>query len=329
MKTRTILEMIAANREYLLQNSSMALNMLSTLHKDFDQIEDEGCIISLALNDSTAYLRYDAAYDKALQNSQRIVDTYPDSAYKTLLAYHHKLIGRCYVFLGRYAEGAAALTLALDTANQNTDSGLDNIKVKSDILHDLAMCNDKAGGESSLTTHYLNRALDLIQNTPFEGRKAICMMGLGIVEYNNQAYQAAREHYFAAARIFEDEFDYSNLASAWNNIGLSYRDEGILDQSETYLTKALDLRLRQGNKIEIAIMYCHLGELYETQKEDAKALAAMLACRDHCIDALNKDLYAHVLSWLEKHATERNDQSAAERFRAELATLRSLMTTTG
>ena len=49
-----ILDMIAANRQYIKLRSNIAVQNLAMLHKSFDGVEDEECIIALALNDSEA-----------------------------------------------------------------------------------------------------------------------------------------------------------------------------------------------------------------------------------------------------------------------------------
>ena len=317
MKPKIILEIIAANREHLRLNSKMALDALSSLHKDFSEMKDEACIISLALNDSIAYMIFDADYDKATSNSRSILGRFPRSKHSYLISYHLSVIGRCLALSGKHEQAKEALLQSLDISEHQLKQTNETISLSADILHDLAMSNDMAGGNSKKTILYLGKALTILSGTNMEIRKGVCLMGLGNVKYSEGKKRAALRYYLKAAKVFEDQQIQNNLAAAYSNLGLCYVALGEMEKAEKYHNQALMVRLRIGNSDDIANSYFNLSQFYDINKDLDKTYINLIECRNYAAKSINKKIYKDTLLWLESIALSRNDMANVNKFREE------------
>lgn len=81
------------------------------------------------------------------------------------------------------------------------------------------------------------------QNKRFKNLSAPVTFGfyneLGLVYYNLEQYEFARNNFKQQANIFEKNGDYFRTSSMYNNIGLTYAKENILDSALTYYNKSL------------------------------------------------------------------------------------------
>ena len=317
MKPKIVLEIIAANREHLRLNSKMALDGLSSLHKDFSDIKDEACIISMALNDSIADMIFNADYDKAISNSRSVLSRFPHSKHSYLISYHLSVIGRCLALSGKHEQAQEMLLQALEISEHEPRQTNETISLSADILHDLGMNNDMSGGNSKKTILYLGRALTILNETNFDIRKGVCMMGLGNVKYSEGKKRAALRYYLKAAKIFEDQQIQNNLAAAYSNLGLCYGELGQLETAEKYHNQALMVRLRIGNSDDIANSYFNLSEFHDISKDAEKTYATLMECRKYAAKSVNKKIYKDTLLWLESIALSRNDMTNVTKFREE------------
>ena len=96
MTSKQILDIIAANRDYLKIKSNNALQNLALLHHSFDTHTDEDIILSLSLNDSVAAIVFGADYAGAIALSQQVIDRFFGSRHIYYIASHEMLIGRCH-----------------------------------------------------------------------------------------------------------------------------------------------------------------------------------------------------------------------------------------
>lgn len=317
MKPKIVLEIISANREHLRLNSRMALDTLSSLHKDFSELKDEACIISLALNDSIAYMIFDADYDKAISNSRSVLERFPHSRHSYLISYHLSIIGRCLALSGKHEQAKEALLQSLEISEHALKPTNETISLSADILHDLAMSNDMAGGNSKKTILYLGRALTILSGSDMEIRKGVCLMGLGNVKYSEGKKRAALRYYLKAAKIFEDQQIHNNLAAAYSNMGLSYAALGQMESAEKYHHQALMVRLRIGNNDDIANSYFNLSQFHDLSKDTDKTYSSLLECRNYAAKSANRKIYKDTLLWLESIALSRNDMENVIKFREE------------
>jgi tetratricopeptide (TPR) repeat protein len=296
---KTLLEIIAVNREDLMLSNNMALGILAMIHKNFDDVADEECILSLALNDSISRMLFHADYDRAIWYSRQALDRF-----------------------GRVAEASGTLRRALEIG-ERLPASEEATRHTADVLHDLAMAGDMAGRPGDEGVAYLERAIQLLTATTYEIRKGVCLMGIGNIRYNQGRVQSALEYYLTASLIFDEQSNFPNLASVDSNIGLCYTDLEIPELAEGYLTRSLQLRRKIGNPDEIAISYYNLGRLYDSQDKTDKAIVQMLSCRDYASRSINKHLYRLALESLEKISQKKGDllSSAAytdERMKVQL-----------
>ena|GEM_PF-1460146 len=297
---KTLLEIIEINREALMVTSSMALHILSLIHKNYDDIADDECSVSLALNDSIARMLYHADYEGAIASSRQALARLPQSSDAYFTVRHLALIGRCLTLSGSFGPGEEALQRALAKAKHLENESMESIKLRADILHDLAMNNDMSQGRAGTSMRYLEKALDLLESTSMEVRKGVCHMGLGNVSYGIREIEPALEYYLRAAEIFENESNLANLAAVSSNIGLCYTDLGKLKLAESHLIRSLNLRKSIGNPEQIAISYHNLARLYENMGDIDHAFLNMRACRDLARYNVNKHLYNIAQEWMEQ-----------------------------
>ena len=317
MNPEITLATLAANRFELMQNSSKALNELRRLHSELDQISDEACILSLGLNDSIADMLYHADYARAIERSLHFIERFPHSHHPYFIARHLGMVGRCQALSGMHEAALRNLEQALKIGYELPESN-ENILLKADILHDLAMNNDIAQGDPKKSILYLGKALTILYDTTFENRKAICLMGLGNVRYNSeQKPKAALRYYSRAAAIFETQKNTLNLAAAYCNLGLCYSELNQTENALKYLNLALALRLQSDNNDVIANSYFNLSQFYDRHSDPDRAYANMMLCRDHAEKCANKKFYRDTLLWLESMAIKRNDIDHVRQLREE------------
>ena len=317
MNHKIALEIIEANREFLLQSSSMALSDLANIHKDFDDATDEAIIMSLSLNDSIASMRFHADYDRAMTCSQGILERYPDSRQYILKARHMAVVGRGLTMAGDYVSAEKLMLQALQMAETDLEPSDEAIKLQADLLHDLAMNADLALVDTTIAMDYLNRGMEILAGTAFENRKGLCLMGMGNIKYRKDELASALKYYIRASEIFDSQFSFLNLGVAYSNIALCYADMGQMAKAEKNLMLAHALRIRTSNHDTIANSYYSLGRFYDMSGDTEKAYVNMLTCRDYSLKSANKKLYKDSLEWLEKISMKRNDSLNAASFKEE------------
>jgi tetratricopeptide (TPR) repeat protein len=298
---KTLLDIIAVNREDLQLSSNTALNILSMIHRNFPDIADEECVLSLTLNDSIARMVFHADLKKAISISRDVVKKFSQSPYHYFVARHLGVIGRCLALSGRHAEAEETLKQALKEGERLTLSSQSFCHM-ADVLHDLAMNNDMARGDAAQSIEYLEKAIQMLNGTSYELRKGVCLMGIGNIKYNNGKVQSALEYYLMASLIFDEQSNFSNLASVDSNIGLCYTDLDMADLAGVYLNRSLLLRRKIGNSDEIAISYYNLSRLYERNGNIDQAIVSLVSCQEYCAGSVNKKLYYLTQEGLDKLA---------------------------
>ncbi len=314
MDQTQILEMIASNRKFLKLKSSIALQNLAMLHRSFDGVDDEECILSLALNDSVAAMLFDADYAKAIAISQGMIDRFPHSPHTFLLACHATRIGRCLTYALRHEEAHSVLSRALDQIALLPDDE-EVIGQRADILHDLAMNNYYAEKDAAETIAYLEKALAVMGDKGYENRRGICLMGMGNVLDDQGRYGEALNHHLKAMELFDEADNYGNLATVLCNIGTAYIGLGLPADAEPYLLRSLDMRSRMGNYGDIATSYYNLALLYKAKGETEKAYSTMMTGCDYALVSQKKGLQILILEQLAELAEYLEDPAAAEQHR--------------
>lgn len=316
MDPAQIEDMISTNREYIKLKSNIALQNLAMLHRSFDSIEDEECILGLLLNDSIAALIFNADYGRAIEISEGALRRFPDTNLYYLLAYHQSVIGRSYIFLLKY-ELAQDYLLQAETNARRAPMTQQNKALIADILHDLGMNNHHAGWDKEVSIGYLDRALDMLMGTRYLQRRGVYLMGKGNVRFNQERVEEALGYYLQAETFLNDAENFGNLAAILCNIGMCYANLGRLEDAETNLMRALDLRTRVGSYWEIANSYYNLFLFHQIKGDIPKAYETLLTARDYALISHTKGLKLLILERLEELAREMGNDEAAEQHRAQ------------
>jgi len=317
MNHKIALEIIEDNRQFLLYSSAMALSNLANIHKDFDDIQDEEVIMSLALNDCIVFMRFQGEYDKAIHHAEQIIERFSETRHRYYIAKLIAIIGRCQIMSQRYDEGFDSLRKSEEMCLNELPPSDTTTRLKADLLHDMAMANDLNDGDPDLSVQYLNKALALLEDSPAQIHKGICLMGLGNIRHKQSRPAEALEYYLKARDIFDEEYNFVNLGIAYGNLALCYKDLGRMDLAEENINLSHELQIRTGNHKNIATSYHNLGRFYEVKGDLEKAYINLLTSRDYAIKSGAKKVYMDCLEWLEKISIKRNDPLNAALFREE------------
>lgn len=312
-----VLDMINANRQYIKLRSNIAVQNLAMLHKSFGNLEDEECILALALNDSEEAMLFNADYARGIAISEEVVARYPQSPYRRLIAAHEALIGRCYTFTVQYEDARAHLEMAERIAFGEIEETDDEILgLRGDILHSLAMFCYYSEAPDEEIMGYLNRALDILPEGTLPNRRGICLMGMANVLARRGELQQAIGYHEQAMALFEEVDNRCNIATVLCNIGSCYARMSQFDQAQSYLDRALDLRTRLGSYWEISSTYYNLGKLYERRGERRRAYDTMIIARDYALVSQHRGLQTLILEELKDLASALGDSDAAAEHHA-------------
>lgn len=96
----------------------------------------------------------------------------------------------------------------------------------------------------------------------------------GFYEIGN--YHKSLNYLIMAQKLVEQLGDKVELADILNNIGITYRNLGLIDNSIDYFQKSLSIRELLGDKTGLAGVYHNLGNLYLSKSEYQSALKNFL-----------------------------------------------------
>lgn len=270
MNAEQLLKQVMINRGLIIRKNDDAFHHLETLENDYLHLMNDEIALAIALNHSLVHLVHHANYAAAIDNSLLAIDRFANTTKKNALALHLKMAGVCYSSMGDFDLGERYLLEALDTINSDEKP---NIAAKSDIYHSLAMSYDFREPTNSNITHYLNKAIELLDPESDAERLANCVMGLGNYYNNIEKNEEALTQYKIALEVFERLYRLGSMANCYSNLGSVYVKLNELEQGEYYLNKALELRLKFGSPDELAISYFNTAILYKQQNkiEDSEA----------------------------------------------------------
>ncbi len=312
-----VLDMINANRQYIKLRSNIAVQNLAMLHKSFDHVQDEECVLALALNDSEAALLFNSDYARCIASSEAVIARYPDSVYKRLLAAHEVLIGRCYVFMLRFDDSRPHLERAEQIAfHEIDDSDDETIGLRVDILHNIAMLNHFSEQGDVPTLDYLRQALALMPDGRLQNRRGLCLMGVANVLSERGDHREAITYHEQAMALFEEVENYNNLATVLCNMGACYVRLGVYDKAQICLDRSLDMRTRLGTYWEISNAYYNLGMLYKARGEHSRGYDTMIIARDYAMVSQHRGLQTLILEELKAMASHMGDTAAAAQHHA-------------
>ncbi len=276
MNSKQLLKILSENRTLIQQNHYNAYEHLQMLNKSYAHLHDEEVILNMELSNSIAEVQFHSHYEKAIENSLRIINKYDNSIFSNYIINHYLVLGRCYANTGEFqkAEGYLLTALKRITSDEPVFIGL-----KTDILHTLVMNEQIAERGPEKSIQYLNEALDLLKEEN-SNRKANCLMGLGNVYINADMLEQALEYYNKAAVTYEYQFDLSNMGNVYSNIGTCYLKMDDYSQAEKYLEKSLELRIKVGSPEHLSISYYNLALVCKAQNNLDRAEELLLKCKD-------------------------------------------------
>ena len=88
---------------------------------------------------------------------------------------------------------------------------------------------------------------------------ASCFMGIGLVHWDQGAYEKALEYFFKSLKINESIGNKNGILSCYNNIGCVYRDEGLYNKATGYYDKSLKICIESDYKRGMSLCYGNLG----------------------------------------------------------------------
>lgn len=311
-----IQRLLAANREQIRLKTTTAVQNLSMLHASFDTVEHPDVLLDLLLNDSWAAHTFQSDFMRSIHISQDALRRYGAAGSLLQVAGHEAMIGRCHTLQMAYAPGREYLLRAEQRLLQAEPT--DDIRaLLADILHDLGMNHQQAGGSGEGTLVYLERALEALAPTTWHTRRGVCLMGCGNAYFALGRVEPALAYYQQAEALLSDEAGINNRAAVLSNIGLCYTNMGEYGIAEAYLRSALEMRLRLGSYPEIANSYYNLFIYYREQGAYIRAYENLLASRDYAFISRTRSLQLVILSDLERLALTLGDGDAAAMHRSQ------------
>jgi CHAT domain-containing protein/tetratricopeptide (TPR) repeat protein len=182
----------------------------------------------------------------------------------------------------RYGEALAVFDELL------AEPGLD-VQVRGRALNSRAIyCRITGRLEEALIG--FQASLDLWRRLGNKLRQGLALLNLGIVAYELQEYDEAEDSLHQAARCFEEVGSSQWLASAQNELGLIYRDQGRWEEALACFNAATTQRRAEGAQDSLGRALNNIGEvlLFQSRLDEAavafrEALAAM-STRVYAVD---------------------------------------------
>lgn len=268
MDAGQLVKQIRDNREMLVSNNHLAVEHFQLLKRNYTHLMNEEVALNFELSEALWAFQAHSDYKKAIDISLAVLDKYPDSAFKNLIAMHMRNIGQSYAHLGDFVLAEMYLIEAMDNLEVNDHRYKSN---KALILNNLAMTCEFKATDHERAIDYLNQALALLEGDEDKVKRANCLMGLGNIYNTMNNIPVALDNYRRAAEVFEENYLLANMGSAYSNIGNCYLKMQELEQAEGYHQKAFDLRMKLGSPYPISVSFFNLGMVYKTQNKLAQA----------------------------------------------------------
>ncbi|MBN8740544.1 MAG: serine/threonine protein kinase [Xanthomonadaceae bacterium] len=156
------------------------------------------------------------------------------------------------------------------------DSLRDRPEVKAELLEVLARAWDKLGQpKRSIELYQASVARWQEAGAGYDRERARSLADLAVTENNNGIKRDAEKNARASLALREAAVPPSDteLADAWNTLGLVLRDiGGRAAEAEDYLQRSLAVRRREGSSDALAVMH-NLAGLYADEQKYDKAIA--------------------------------------------------------
>ncbi|MFM2306646.1 MAG: hypothetical protein RLZZ367_1315 [Bacteroidota bacterium] len=260
MDSDDIVRKIKLNREQIVRNNEAAIQAFWLLKNECENIVDEEIKLNITLSEALYLFQAKSDYRKSIDISQEVLERYPGSIYKNVVAMLLRNIGQCYAYLGEYDLAERFLQEAIDNLDK-TDAMFNANKAL--ILNSMAMTCEFKGADYEKAINYLNEAMMLLSGDNDAVKRANCLMGLGNLYNTLNNVPKALDKYLQAAEIFEATQELGNIAATYSNIANCYLKMNEFELCESNHNKALDIRMRLGAPYPLGISYFNLGTFYK------------------------------------------------------------------
>jgi len=105
---------------------------------------------------------------------------------------------------------------------------------------------------------------------------ATALNNIGSIYRNQGKYDKALEFYLRAFKLWEQVQDKKGMSAALNNTGLIYMNQGSYDMALAQYQRALQIDQSLGDRQGVAVSYNNIGIIYQYQGNDDKALETYL-----------------------------------------------------
>lgn len=86
-----------------------------------------------------------------------------------------------------------------------------------------------------------------------------CFLGIGLVHWDQGAYEKALEYFFKSLNINESFGNKNGILSCYKGIGCVYRNQGLFDKATDYYNKSLKICIESDDKKGMSLCYGNLG----------------------------------------------------------------------
>lgn len=173
--------------------------------------------------------------------------------------------------------------------------GEGELSLLSELMGHYRMTNDRERGLSAIRDGFALMAELGIDGTVSAG--TIYINGATALQAFGEVDEALK-YYAEAFRCYNDHLapDDWRFAGLLNNMAAAYAEKNDIKRAEAYYLKALDVLNACGNRMDTAVTYVNLAQLYRKADPDDPMIGASLDCAMLCFDdpaAAHDGYYAH------------------------------------
>jgi len=264
-------------------------------------------ILQLGVNTETNLLKFEALkiktdalhwkgnYQKAFENSEKILKTALELNISEKIALALSLNAKCLEAIGKYEQAIENYSKALEInklSNQveyaNNLNSLGYVKVRfgkySEAIQNFETAlkifenqnNEEKSAESIMNLGYANRmygdydkaikyygkALLIFERLDIKRKISDCYNSIGLSFNWKGEYEKGITFFEKSLEIDNEINDIVNKANHLNNIGLAKENLGLFDEAINFYLKTLEIDESLGDKVKIAISYSNIGSCY-------------------------------------------------------------------
>lgn len=182
------------------------------------------------------------------------------------------LRGRAEVYrmIGHYNESIKDFQHIISICNKTNDTGLFPYKWQAHI--NVANIYSREKSKFNRAKKIVESILEQMPHEEESEVHANAYTSLGLIHWNLGNYDAAKEYYRNAIRIFEKLHDEGNASRVYGSLGIIFKDKGDLDNALKYCKKDLAISKKVSNQYGISVALNNIGLIHLEKGEYKKAL---------------------------------------------------------